>query len=241
VFAFCWEYPILLENNLKVNSVNIVKGSTIKTQEVKKMKKIGIIKVEKREHASTGGNERLRKTGFLPANICGKEIGSLAIIVNKDDLRKKMIKFGRNAVFKIEVAGDQTYTVMTNEIQSHAVKGITHVDFQQISLSEEVKTDVLIKIIGKEAIEAKRLILIHHSDTISVKGLPQDIPDSIEVNVSELQLGENITVGEVLLPKGIVCESDPAHLVASLIESKVQEEIDKIEEVKETEEVVVAE
>jgi len=39
VFAFCWEYPILLENNLKVNSVNIVKGSTIKTQEVKKNEK----------------------------------------------------------------------------------------------------------------------------------------------------------------------------------------------------------
>jgi len=196
------------------------------------MKKIGIIKAEKRDHASTGGNERLRKTGFLPGNICGKEIGSMAITVNKDDLRKKMSKFGRNAVFNIEVAGDETYTVMTNEIQSHAVKGITHVDFQQISLSEEVKTDVLIKITGKEAIEAQRLILIHHSDTISVKGLPQDIPDSIEVNVSELKLGENITFGDVLLPKGIVCESDSTHLVATLIESKVQ---DEIEESKETE------
>src|SRR5665648_705461 len=162
------------------------------------MKAIGIIKVEKREHASTGGNERLRKTGFLPGNICGKEIGSMAITVNKDDLRKKMSKFGRNAVFKIEVAGDKTYTVMTNEIQSHAVKGITHVDFQQISLTEDVKTDVLIKIIGKEVIEAQRLILIHHADTISVKGLPQDIPDSIEVNVSELKLGENITFGDII-------------------------------------------
>lgn len=202
------------------------------------MKQIGIIKVEKREHASTGGNERLRKTGFLPANICGKEIGSLAITVNKDDLRKKMTKFGRNAVFKIEVAGDKTYTVMTNEIQSHAVKGITHVDFQQISLTEEVKTDVMIKIIGKEAIEAQRLILIGHADTISVKGLPQDIPDLIEVNVSKLQLGDIITFADVKLPKGIVCESDPAHLVATLVESKVQEEI---EEGKETEEAVATE
>ncbi len=195
------------------------------------MKKIAIIKVEKREHASTGGNERLRKSGFLPANICGKEIGSIAVTVGKDDLRKKMSKFGRNAVFNIEVAGDKTYTVMTNEIQSHAVKGITHVDFQQISLTEEVKTDVLIKIIGKEAIEAQRLVLIHHADTISVKGLPQDIPDAIEVNVSELKLGDNITFADVVLPKGIVCESDPTHLVASLIESKLQE----TEEVDETE------
>ena len=187
------------------------------------MKKFGIIKAEKREHASTGGNERLRKAGFLPANICGREIGAMAVTIGKDDLRKKMIKFGRNAVFNIEVAGDKTYTVMTNEIQSHAVKGITHVDFQQISLTEEVKTDVAIKIIGKEAIEAQRLVLIHHTDTISVKGLPQDIPDFIEVNVSELKLGENITFADVVLPKGIVCESDPLHLVASLIESKLQE------------------
>lgn len=187
------------------------------------MKEIGIIKVEKRDHASTGGNERLRKTGLLPGNICGKEIGSMPITVNKDDLRKKMIKFGRNAVFKLEVAGDKTYTVMTSEIQSHAVKGVVHVDFNQISLSEEVKTDVLIKIIGKEAIEAQRLVLIHHTDIISIKGLPQSIPDSIEVNVSELKLGENITFADVILPKGIVCESDPTHLVATLIESKLQE------------------
>lgn len=195
------------------------------------MKKFGIIKAEKREHASTGENERLRKAGFLPANICGKEIGALAVTIGKDDLRKKISKFGRNAVFKIEVEGDNTYTVMTGEIQSHAVKGITHVDFQQISLSEEVKTDVAIKITGKEAIEAQRLIIMHHTDTISIKGLPQDIPDFIEVNVSELKLGENITFGDVVLPKGMVSESDPTHLVVSLIESKLQE-------AEETEEVV---
>lgn len=112
---------------------------------------------------------------------------------------------------------------MTNEIQSHAVKGIVHVDFQQISLSEEVKTDVVIKISGKESIEAQRMILINHADTISVKGLPQNIPDSIEVNVAELKLGETITFGDVKLPKGIICESNPAHLVATLIESKLQE------------------
>ena len=81
------------------------------------------------------------------------------------------------------------------------------------------------------------MILIHHTDTISVKGLPQDIPDSIEVNVSELKLGENITFGDIILPKGIICENDPTHLVVTLIESKIQE----TEETEETEEVAVVE
>lgn len=193
------------------------------------MKEIGIIKVEKRGHGSTGANETLRKTGFLPANICGKDIGAISIAVNKDELRKKMTKFGRNAVFKLEVAGDKTYTVMTNEIQSHSVKGVVHVDFQQISLSEEVKTDVLIKIVGKEAIEAQRLILIHHMDTITVKGLPQSIPDSIEVDVTELKLGKHISIGDIKFPKGILCESDPDTIVATVIESKMQEAVEEIE------------
>lgn len=187
------------------------------------MKEIGIIKVEKRDHASTGANERLRKTGFLPGNISGNEIGAISITVNKDDLRRKIAKFGRNAVFKLDVAGDKTYTVMTNEIQTHSVKGVVHVDFQEISLSEEVKTDVLIKIVGKEAIEAQRLILIHHMDTITVKGLPQSIPDLIEVDVTDLQLGKSITIGDIKLPDGIACESDPELVVATVIESKIQE------------------
>lgn len=198
------------------------------------MKEIGIIKVEKRVHASTGANERLRKTGTLPGNINGKEIGAISIMLSKDDLRRKIAKFGRNAVFKLEVAGDKTYTVMTNEIQSHSVKGLVHVDFQQISLSEEVKTDVLIKIVGKEAIEAQRLILIHHMDTITVKGLPQSIPDTIEVDVKDLQLGKSITIGDLTLPKGIVFESDPELVVATVIESKMQETDEEAEVVEET-------
>ena len=191
------------------------------------MKEIGIIKVEKRAHASTGANTRLREKGLLPANICGKDIGAISITVNKDDLRKKISQFGRNAVFKLDVAGDKIYTVMTNEIQAHSVKGIVHVDFQQISLSEEVKTDVLIKIVGKEAIEAQRLILIHHMDTITVKGLPQSIPDSIEVDVADLELGKSIHLSDIKFPEGIVCESDPELVVATVIESKMQEEAEE--------------
>ena len=115
------------------------------------MKEIGIIKIEKRLDANSRKSKKLRDAGFLPGNICGKGMGSVPVTMKKDELKKVLLKFGRNAVFKLDMDGKETYTIIVKEIQYHPVsRELLHVDFQQVSLSEEIKSDVSIKIIGKE-------------------------------------------------------------------------------------------
>lgn len=186
------------------------------------MKETATLKVEKKNHSSSSANKKLRQNGFLPGNINGKGIDSIAIIVNKSDLRKKINTFGRNAIFKLNMSGKKSYDVIIKEIQNSPIEGDLHVDFQQISLSEEVKTDVILKIVGKESIDAQKLILTHHLDSIVVKGLPQDIPDSIEIDVSNLKVGAVLTVADISVPKGLICENDPEHMVISINASKIK-------------------
>jgi large subunit ribosomal protein L25 len=183
------------------------------------------IKVEKRTDINSRANKRLRKTGYLPGNIYGKNIESVPVTVKKDELKKSLIKNGRAAVFNLTIEGEEPYNVMVKEIQHAPLTGeMLHVDFQKISLTEEVKADVSISIVGKESIEAHKWVLIRQMDIIPVKGLPQDIPNLIEIDVAQLQLGDNIFVSDVQFPEGIVPDIDLEQLIVSVSEPKTQEE-----------------
>lgn len=189
-----------------------------------------ILKITDRKDTSSRANKRLRKTGYVPGNIFGKDIESVSVAVKKDELRKGLIKYGRSALFKLEADGGKTYNVMVKDIQNEPIsREFIHVDFQQITLSEEVKANVPIKIEGKEALESKRLLLMRQIDIIPVKGLPQDIPNSIDIDVSGLKGGENIYVSDVKFPGGIVPEINPEQLIISVSEAKAQMVIEEEE------------
>ncbi|PKM84112.1 MAG: 50S ribosomal protein L25 [Firmicutes bacterium HGW-Firmicutes-11] len=205
------------------------------------MKEEGTIKAERRTHASSGTNKRLRREGYLPGNIFGKDMEPIPVLVKKDELNKNLAKYGRNSVYKIDLAGEKAYTVMIREIQHLAVMGgDLHVDFQKIVLSEETKAAIPVKVVGGGAIEAQKLVLLHQMDTITVKGLPRSMPDYIEVDVSALGAGDNITIGSIEFPKGITCDVDPDHVVVTVVEPR-QKETEEVEETAEVESEAVAE
>ncbi|QHQ61093.1 50S ribosomal protein L25 [Anaerocolumna sedimenticola] len=192
------------------------------------MKETVTMKFVTRKERTKGINNQLRKMGYLTGNISGRGIPSIAVAVKKDELRKYLNKYGRNTLFKLEGEENSTYNVMIKEIQISPVNhDFSHVDFQQITLSDEIKTEVLIKITGIELLESKHLYLNRQMDTILVTGLPQNIPENIEIDVSDLTPGEIITIGDLKLPKGIRTEFHPEQVILSASVSKndgVQEE-----------------
>jgi len=184
------------------------------------MKETGIIKIEKRDVVNSRTSKKLRQKGYLPGNVYGKGIESMSIIVKEDELKKSLVEFGKNNLFNLVLEGKEFSTVIIKDIQNSPVKGVPiHVDFQQISLTEEINAEVNIKIIGKELIELKKLLLIRQIDTIPVRGLPQNIPDEIEIDVSNLNAGDSINVGSIKFPKGIVPEIELDHNVITINES----------------------
>lgn len=181
------------------------------------MKETAIIKVEKRVEANSRASKRLRETGYLPGSVYGKGVEAFSIKIKEEEFRKQLSTYGRNYVFNLDLGGEQIQGVMVKDIQHFPLKNrILNVDFQKVSLVDKTKVDLNIKIIGNEVLESKRLLIIRQMDTIPVKGLPQDIPDNIEIDVSELKEGEKICIGDINFPKGIATEIEESQIVLSV-------------------------
>lgn len=186
------------------------------------MKEVGVFKVEKRAETNSGANRRLRKAGYLPGNIFGKDIETIPVTIKADEFTKIYSRFGRNSIFKVDVSGDKVYTAIVKEIQNSPLgRGYLHIGFQEVSLTEEIRVDALIRVAGTESTEAQRLVVIRQMDTIPVRGLPQNIPDAIEIDVSDLKAGDVINVGNIKLPEGVTTDSDPEQTVISINETKM--------------------
>jgi large subunit ribosomal protein L25 len=116
-----------------------------------------------------------------------------------------------------------------------------HVDLQQVLLDQEIKTNVSVKLKGLDVLEFNKLIALLQLDEIRVKGLPQDIPDEITVDVSKVDKVESINVADIKFPEGIVPEISPEQCVVSIVEAKMEEDIDENAETGESEDAETAE
>jgi large subunit ribosomal protein L25 len=194
------------------------------------MSNTGTLKVETRTDTSSQANKRLRKAGYLPGNIFGKDMESIAVTVRQDELRKNIAKYGRSAVFQLVLDEDKKYNVMIKDIQlTHVNREFMHVDFHSISLSEETKANVPVKIIGDELYESRRLLLQLQRDFIPVKGLPQDVPNFIEIDVKDLNPGDTIFISDIKFPEGITPDLDETQLVVSVSEAKIHQKSEEEE------------
>jgi large subunit ribosomal protein L25 len=190
------------------------------------MQETPVMKAEIRQEVTKGNKKKLRENGFIPGIISGKGMESIPVAVKKDDFRKCLNTYGRNAIIKLNNSDGKSYNVMVKEFQtSPLIYEIIHIDFQKVSLSEEIKAQVSIKIVGQELIEAKRLVLNRQLDTILVTGLPQDIPDDIEIDVSNLCSGSSIKISDISLPKGLTISGGTDQLLLSVSDGKIRETI----------------
>lgn len=182
------------------------------------------IKIERREPMSKGGIKALRRQGLLPASLSAKGEEPLAFTIRRDELMQSISQNGRLAVFKLAL-GRKTYNAMVKEVQYAPVtRECLHVTFQRIALDEVTKAEVQLRALGREDVLYKKLDFLQHMDSLQVQGLPNDIPNAIEVDVSSMEAGDSITVGGLRLPEGITTDAEPDRIVFTVSHPRVQEE-----------------
>lgn len=193
------------------------------------------LKIEKRQKEGEGTNKQLRRAGYIPAVINSKGKDSLSIKIKRDELVKSISKHGKNYLFTLDMGDKNTYAAIIKDMQYSPVKrDLLHVDFQHVSLDTAIKMNLAIKILGRETIEHKRLLIIQQLDEIPVKGLPQDIPESVEIDVAAFEVGDRVHVEDLKLPAGIVAEIEGDALVLTIREPKISEDVEE-EAAEETE------
>lgn len=183
-----------------------------------------VLKADKRDLTSKGAVKQLRRDGYLPCNVSQKGEDALCISLRQDELKRAIAKNGLAGVYTIKL-GRKSLPVMLREIQrAPLTREWLHATFQKISLTEETTAELPVVIIGADTITYNGLEVLTHIDTLLVRGLPTDFPASIDIDISELEAGQQITVADLELPKGLVCELDSDRQIVGVAYPRAQAE-----------------
>jgi large subunit ribosomal protein L25 len=164
-----------------------------------------------REERGSKSSRRLRRAGQIPAVLYGHGSDPLAITVDARALRQAYAsQSGGGVLFGLSVGG-KDHLVITREIQRHPVRRtINHIDFQIVSRDEIIPGDVSIQLVGEALGVTRNEGNVEHSlQSIRVHAKPADMPSAIEVDITDLEIGQAIRVADLALPKGVTTDLDP--------------------------------
>lgn len=185
------------------------------------------LKVEKRKVLGKDV-KKLRRDGFLPANVYGKNIKSEAVQAVFKDFQEIYEKAGETSLVDLELDG-KTIPVLIHNVQKNFRGLVLHADLFQVNLKEKVKTNVPLVIVGEpKAVTDKIGILMNILSEIEVEALPEELPENIEVSVEHLaNIDDQITVADLKAPTGVEVLTDPSQVVSKigeLVTKEAQEE-----------------
>ncbi|KML25443.1 50S ribosomal protein L25/general stress protein Ctc [Priestia aryabhattai] len=184
------------------------------------------IQANKRTDFKNSTNRKIRDEGNFPAVVYGNKTESTPIYLNSADFIKTIREAGRNGVLTLQV-DKQKYSVMLHDIQTDPLKNeIVHADFQVVDMKKEIDTEVSLSLVGEAKGIKEGGVLQQSLYEISLKGLPQDIPSSIDVDVSDLGINDTITVGDIKVDKKLEITHDAEDTVASVLPPQQEEEPD---------------
>lgn len=158
---------------------------------------------------------RLRSAGRVPAVVYGHGAEAVAVSVDGRDLRHALSGgAGLNQLLSLRV-GAQTHLALARELQRHPVRHtVTHVDFQVVSRDEVIDAEVPITLVGEaKAVEQDRGVVGQVLMSLTVQARPGDIPNALEVDVTELAVGDMVRVRDLQLPDGVGTDIDPDEAV----------------------------
>ena len=167
---------------------------------------------------------RLRRTGQVPGIIYGGEGGPELFTVDARILRNTLARSG--AILEIAVDGGDTSPVLVKDVQRHPVRGeAVHVDLLRVDMKVAIQTTVTLELLGADhapgVVEGG--VLSQGVVELHIEALPGDIPDSIQFDVSGLEMNETATVSQLTAPAGVTLLDDPDETVLATVTPPTKE------------------
>jgi large subunit ribosomal protein L25 len=176
----------------------------------------------------SAASRRLRASGRVPAVVYGHGGEGTAVSVDGRDLRHALSgTSGLNQLLSLTV-GSETHLAMARSLQRHPVRHtVVHVDFLIVRRDEIISAEVPIVLIGEaKAVEQEQGLVEHLLTALTVNATPDRIPPHLEVDISELTIGDGVRVSDLVLPEGVTTDVGPDELVvlASITRAAIEEE-----------------
>lgn len=173
--------------------------------------------------------KQLRAAGRVPATIYGRETKPLNLELNSrefTDLLHHSVSENLLVDLAVEKDAKAKRLALVQEVQHHPISGkIMHVDFHEVSENEKVTVQVPVETTGEAAgVKTGGGTLEHILFKLKVRCLPKDLPDQIVVDVSALEIGKSIHLGEIKAPEGVEIIGDKHISVISVSAPRAEEE-----------------
>lgn len=182
--------------------------------------------VEVRESGGKGVARKLRQEGRIPAVLYGQGKDPVSLALEPRVLEKLLHDEGHNALFDLEADGLGSRTVLVKSVQRHPVRGeLIHADFFEINVSETITVSVTLHLVGTPiGVTQDGGIVDHQLREVELDCLPRAIPESIDVDVAAMNLGETLHVSDIVLPEGVEMKTHAELAVVSVVLAKIEEE-----------------
>ena len=172
----------------------------------------------------SAASRRLRTEDVIPGVLYGHGMSPISVSVVRRDLRIALSgPAGVNTILDLSVDG-KNYPAIVKELQRHPVRRtVSHIDFQQISMTEEIIVNVPIRLEGTaKAVLAEGALVDAAVDSIEVRTTPQAMPNEIVIDITNMTIHDVIRLDQVALPKGVTAVGDPETAVVTVLTSRVE-------------------
>lgn len=188
-----------------------------------------VIEAEPREGGSSNEARRMRRNRKLPAVVYGGDKETNVITLDRREITTILkSETGQNTIFKLKVGGGAPENVMIFDLQIDPISHhLQHADLVRIAMDQEIEVAVPIVLVGEAVgVRVDGGVLDHSLRELIVSCLPSDIPENIEVDVSEMEMNSSIKVEDIAIPPNVEVITDLDRSVASVVAPVSEEELE---------------
>jgi large subunit ribosomal protein L25 len=175
------------------------------------------LRASARTEFGNGPTRRLRREGRTPGVVYQKGSESISLAFDARALRRTLSGSGRTSVIDVAIDGTTPRPAVLRDWQLDPVRDdLLHVDFQEVDLTVAIQMSVPVHLTGTAVGVREGGVLDQVLMEVVVSALPDRIPDSIDLDVSELEVGSSVAVADLVAPEGVEITEDAEHVVASV-------------------------
>jgi len=185
------------------------------------------LRVQARVDSGSRPARRMRRQGFIPAVVYGSDLETTPITVDRRELNAVLrTEAGLNALINVVVDDGGEVLAVAREIQRDPVRGdITHLDLIKVSLDTEIEAEVLIEYVGVPAgVREEAGFVEAIENSVTIMALPASIPPSIEVDITELGIGDTLKVADLPAIEGVTYTTDLERPLVTVLLPTIEEE-----------------
>lgn len=189
-----------------------------------------IVELEAKVREITGKtSHKLAAEGLVPAVLYGPKIETRSLAVDKRafDQLMQTATVGATLVELTVEGASKPLDVIIKEVKRDELKGIVkHVDFWAVDMKQTMQTAVAVTFVGSSEGERAGGTLMHSLREVRIEANPKDLPEYIEADISALNIGESLTVADLVVPKGVTILEEPEAVLASVVAPMGEEELE---------------